>query len=108
MPLPNTNKCMHPHTDKRTGQKHNAPIVGITKCSHGYPVVAIVKPVVVYYSQLTVKDRSADKWFGINLVLSSPAYPPSHSPMSSEWQRSAAAANTSDLVGIGVCNKYLN
>ena len=35
-----------------------------------------MKLVVLHYSQLTANDRSGDKWSGVNLTLSSPAYPP--------------------------------
>jgi len=64
-------------------------VVVVTKCSYGYPVVGIMKLVVLHYSQLTVNDRSADKQSGVNLVLSSPAYPPPLSPTSGEREVSA-------------------
>jgi len=50
--------------------------IRIKKCSYGYLVVGIMKLVVLHYSQLTANDRSGDKWSGVNLTLSSPAYPP--------------------------------
>ena len=45
-----------------------------------------MKLVVLHYSQLTANDRSGDKWSGVNLTLSSPAYPPL-SPTSGRWQQ---------------------
>jgi len=66
-----------------------------------------MKLVVLHPSQLTVNDCSAYKRSGINLVLSSPTYPPTLPRMSGDqangrgrWQ--VAAADASDLVGIRV------
>jgi len=59
-----------------------------------------MKLVVLHCSQLTVNDHSADKRSGVNLSLSSPAYPPPLSPPSGKRERSAAA-DASDLVGMG-------
>jgi len=64
------------------------------KCSYGYPVVGIMKLVVLYYSQLTVNDRSADKRSGVNLALSSPAYPPPLPRTSGERERSVAGGSS--------------
>ena len=64
-----------------------------------------MKLALLYYSQLTVNDRSADKQSGVNLVnvaLLSPAYPPPLPRTSGERERSAAT-NASDLVGMSVC-----
>jgi len=50
--------------------------IRIIKCLNGYPVVDIMKLVILHYSKLTVTDHSAAKWSGVNVALSSPAYLP--------------------------------
>ena len=71
-----------------------------TRDENGYPVVGIMKLVVLGYSQLMVSDRSADKW-SVAVVSRLPS-PLLHT--SGKRERSAAAADASDLVGIGVCS----
>jgi len=58
-----------------------------------------MKLVVLRYSQLTVNDRSADKRSGTVVSRQPPPLP--HT--SGKRERSAAAADASDLVGISVC-----
>ena len=65
---------------------------------NGYPVVGIMKLVVLRYSQLMVNDQLIS-----GLALSSPAYPSPFPHTSGKRESSAAAADASDLVVIGVC-----
>jgi len=77
-------------------------LLSTTRDENGYPVVGIMKLVVLGYSQLMVNDRSADKWSGAVGVVSRLPSPLLHT--SGKRERSAAAADDSDLVGIGVCS----
>ena len=76
-------------------------LLSTTRDENGYPVVGIMKLVVLGYSQLMVNDRSADKWSSAVVVVSRLPSPLLHT--SGKRERSAAAADASDLVGIGVC-----